>query len=104
MVFPPFLRVMGRHIDAANAGRNSFRPNPFEFAEIMYNLNPRADPDAVLDTPASDAISAAPIHVASNSNNRIDFARYSRILDSFRIGHFRAKPRRGTRKPHTGWK
>lgn len=64
---------MGRHTDAANAGRNAFRPNPFEFAEILYNWNPRADPDSDLDIPVSDSFSVVPMHVAANSNNRIDF-------------------------------
>ena len=120
---------MGRHIDAANSGRDAFRPNPFEFAEIMYNWNPRADPDAVLDFPASDAFSVVPLHVAANSNNLIDFTtneawRYRKLTGyvasifvlvtsaGFNIFEFRlrcdqflaTKPHRETRKPHTGWK
>ena len=64
---------MGIHVDVSNAGRNAFRPNPYEFAEIMYNWNPRAHPDALVDIPASDGFAIAPAHLATNRSNRIDF-------------------------------
>ena len=75
-LFNPFfclLLIMGIHVDAANAGRNAFRPYPYEFAEISHSCNPRENPDDLVYTPASEGSSIAPMHLGANINNQIDF-------------------------------
>ena len=64
---------MGPHIDAAVNNQVPFRPNPMDFADMMFQWNPRQNPDAVSDIPPSGDFTIVPLDVTPDWNDRIDF-------------------------------